>query len=95
MRFGAKLSSAIKKQGLNITHTPTVTTLSVHAIIQSFNHVAVAQCRKSCRYRPRVSFNVPIQHHDKEKINLSDCGMVVGPRHACLSVSETNDLLEI
>lgn len=44
----------------------------LHAVIQSVNHEAAAQCIKSCRNRSRDSVNVDIKHQNGEIWDVSD-----------------------
>lgn len=43
------------------TLSGTLAHLLIHTIIRSFSHVAVAQWKKSCNFRSRVSVNVLIK----------------------------------
>lgn len=38
--------------------------LHIHSLIQSANHVAGEPCINPCRYRPRASVNVHVEHHN-------------------------------
>lgn len=40
--------------------------LHIHAVIESTDHMAAAQCIKSCRYRSRGLFRVHIKHQNEE-----------------------------
>lgn len=61
--------------------------LHIHAVIQSTNYVAPAQCMKSCSFRSRASVL------GGGKVCVWNCAMIVGTRSVGSLISNTADLM--